>query len=370
MRVLEVVGAPSCQTGSFERHLLALASVGATRGLEVGLCYPERLVPGTAFATAVQQAGIEVWDHPTCHKVDLGFLGWLVRLVRRERIDLLHAHFEPGSHLAVIAGRVTHRPVILTRHYLAANRPMSAHSALTAVVGRLTHRVVAVSEPVRRSLVRFGVPPSRTVTLPLGVDRNVFAPPGPAVREAARRRLGIGPDVTVVLATSHHRPGKGLDVLVEAAARAHNVLLLLAGGGPLSDTLRVQADRLGAPVLFTGQVDDVTGLLAAADIFCFPTVDYPDGLPMAVAEAMSCGLPVVTSPVPAVVDLLGEHDPAGVIVPAGDPVCLAAALDRLADDPVWRARLGRAGVTRSETLDLQRCASEMISLYANVGARG
>jgi len=364
VKVLHVVGAPSGQTGSFERHLLEVVRQGRLRGMETQLCYPSAL-PETSYRAELEAAGVRVWHLSARGRLDLRFLRAVTRLVRRERIDVVHGHFEPGSHLGAAAGRLARRPVVLTRHYLAPNARRSAHGVSTWAAGRLAKRFIAVSEPVRDSLLRFAVPEAVTVTLPLGVDLDVFHP-RPELRAAERARLGLDDATTCVVATSHHRPGKGVEVLIEAVAGVPGLVLLLAGEGELTPRLRLLAATSGADVRFLGRVDDVAALLSAADVFCLPTVDYPEGLPMAVVEAMAMGVPVVATPVPALLPLLTGTTEAGLVVPAGDPSSLAGALRRLGSDPSLRDRLGRGGLERSLDLDVRLMAEAVLDVYASV----
>jgi glycosyltransferase involved in cell wall biosynthesis len=148
---------------------------------------------------------------------------------------------------------------------------------------------------------------------------------------------------------------KGVDTLIRALADAgtrHRLdwRLTIAGDGPQRDELRQLARSLdcGARIEWLGAVDNtrVPALLAAADVFALPCrVDRNgdrDGIPVAMIEAMACGVPVVAGDLPAIRELI-RHDDTGLLVDGADAAQTADALGRLASSPTDRRRLGDAG---------------------------
>jgi glycosyltransferase involved in cell wall biosynthesis len=119
--------------------------------------------------------------------------------------------------------------------------------------------------------------------------------------------------------------------------------------GRYLQSLRESAERLGIAdrVRFLGQRSDVAALLGAADVFCQPNL-APEPFGISFIEAMSAGLPVVTSAAGGALEIIDAS--CGLLVPAGDARALAAALERLMQDPAERERLGRAGTRRAAEL--------------------
>lgn len=189
--------------------------------------------------------------------------------------------------------------------------------------------------------------PSATLhCLPHGIDlARLTAPP------AVRRPPAEAPVELVTIARAVEK--KGLDVMLDALALLPAGTAWRwrhAGSGPLLPKLKAKAERLGIAenIEWLGSLafDDVLAALRRADIFCFaPKIAADgdrDGIPNVVAEAMSQGLPVVSTRAGAV-DELVEDGCTGLLVPPGDPPALAAAITALIDDPARRAAMGRSG---------------------------
>ena len=167
---------------------------------------------------------------------------------------------------------------------------------------------------------------------------------------------------------------KGFASLVEAAARAPGVHVLLAGEGDLRDDLERRARELGAPVTFVGTIDrgDMARVLTAADVMAVPSVvdraGNVDGLPNALLEGLASGRAVVATAVAGITDVV-EDGVNGLLVPPGDVPALAAALRRLAAEPETRQRLGREARRRAESrLSWRSAAQAFEESYAQASA--
>ncbi len=218
------------------------------------------------------------------------------------RADLVHAHglVFPGSPLAALFARLRGRHCVCTDHGgLLRYRSRLATAALRLLfetVGRLTARccnkLIAYNRDVERLLVRLGGEPKKVQFLPNPVDGERFRPPDAAARAAARRALGWD-ERPRVLCVSRLLPHKGLDVLL--AARDPSFELVFCGPG--EDDVRQRLRAAGAECLEPRPHEDVLQLYHAADVFALPS--HNEGFPVVVQEALACGLPVVTSDLPA-----------------------------------------------------------------------
>lgn len=201
-----------------------------------------------------------------------------------------------------------------------------------------------------------------------GLDRRLFAPPA----SFGSRRDGADPaDPVRLLSVGRLLPKKGFDVLLQALARlAGHHRLTLVGYGPAEAELRALATRLGLDgrVRFAGQLDHpaVRDLYRASDLFVLAPRVAPDGdrdgLPNVVVEALSQGLPVVTTRVAALAEIV-EDGVNGRLVPPEDPDALAAALRALAADPEARRWLGEAALRRLQHgWDLEAGVERLVAL--------
>lgn len=178
-----------------------------------------------------------------------------------------------------------------------------------------------------------------------GLDPTRFAAPPEAAHDTA-----------VILCVARAVEKKGLDVLLDALARLPAGLdwrFEHIGGGSLTDALRARAERLGIAgrVRWLGAQaqSEVIAAYRRAAVFCLPARvagdGDRDGLPNVLMEAMSQELPVVSTPISGIPEIV-EHEVSGLLAPSGDAEALAAALQRLLGDADLRQRLGQAGRRR------------------------
>jgi glycosyltransferase involved in cell wall biosynthesis len=227
-------------------------------------------------------------------------------------------------------------------------------------------RLIAVSEGLRRSYCRIGVPEERFATVPNGV-----APLSDRIgRDAARAALGLDPRQPVVLTVGRLTHMKGQWHLVDAVRglldRFPDLAVVLVGHGPLRETLEKRAAGLGVggAVRFTGHRTDARRLLAAADVFVLPS--RHEGMPLVALEAMEAGLPVVATRVIGTEEVV-EDGVTGALVRPGDPAALGTALGRLLTDPALRRRQGDAGRRRYlACFTRERMARDTAAVYESV----
>jgi glycosyltransferase involved in cell wall biosynthesis len=233
--------------------------------------------------------------------------------------------------------------------------------------------VACISDFCRSQLLKLVEPEywDKLTVVHCGLDaREVRAlPPRPAPSAAASAGTPLR-----LLFVGRLVPEKGVLVLLWALAalreRGVDVTAVLVGDGPYRDELEREARRLGVAgrLTFTGAL---TGAAIApqyrdADVFCLPS--FAEGLPVVLMEAMANELPVVTSRLAGIAELV-DHDENGLLVaPARDDV-IGQALERLAADPALRARWGRAGRERVlRDFDVGRSAAQLQELFTSRGA--
>jgi glycosyltransferase involved in cell wall biosynthesis len=240
----------------------------------------------------------------------------------------------------------------------------------------LTAHVHANSEAVKAAAIRdLKLAPDKITVILHARDADRLGQPTPERRERARARLGLRDDQYVLVNIGRQDYQKGQRYLLEALAsvvRDHpNIVLLVAGraGDVSADLLHlVHEMNLERHVLLLGHRDDVPDVLAASDLFVFPSL-Y-EGLPGAVIEAMALGLPIVASDIEPVRELV-EDGRNALLVSAGAPDELAAAIERMLADPHVACCFGRRGrFIFEERFTLGASVAREVELYYNVVASG
>ncbi len=284
----------------------------------------------------------------------------LVRLIRLERPDLVHAHMPISGLLARLAARLCGVPVVAyTCHGYLFNQPGScARRALALGLewfgGRITHRYFTVSIEEARDARRLHLH-RNPVAVGNGRDPAVFRP-DEAARTTIRRDLGVLDHRVVVIAVSRMVRHKGYPELLAAMRAVPDAELWVVGERLASDhgeslepafADAARPEALGARLRRLGYRTDIAALLAAADIFVLPS--HFEGLPMSVIEAMLTGLPVVATDIsgPREQVVAGET---GLLVPPATVQPLADALRQLAGNADLRRSMGAAARARAIVL--------------------
>jgi len=266
----------------------------------------------------------------------------LAAWLRREEIDLLHAHMYRaevvGTRAAVAAGT----PVIVATVHSSRVRPAADVRALASLTPSMD-RLIVPSGAIERKVRAEGRGAARFAIIPNGVDLSRFATP---TRCAFRREFRIPPDAPLVGVVARLESEKGHRYLVEAwpavLAGVPDAWLAVVGEGSELEALRRRARALGVAgrVLFTGRRDDVSALTADLTVAVLPSLREAQGI--SIMEAMARGVPVVATAVGGIPEVITSGVD-GLLVPPADPAALVGAIIGLLGDPGLRQRLGHAG---------------------------
>jgi glycosyltransferase involved in cell wall biosynthesis len=275
----------------------------------------------------------------------------LARLLRQERVALVHAHqYTPFFYAAAARWLGRRVPVLFTEHGRhSPDFPRRKRILANRLLLGRRDRVVGVGEAVRQALVaNEGIPAGRVEMVHNGIDTETYARPH-ADRARLRSELGLGADDLVLIQVARldylKDHGTAVRTLKQVVAARADARLLLVGDGPERPRIEEEVRRLalGDHVRLLGQRGDVPRLLGAADVFLLTSVS---GIPLTVIEAMSAGLPVVATRVGGVAEVVVEGR-TGSLAPAGDDAGLAHHVLRLAALPGLRRQMGEEGRRRA-----------------------
>lgn len=306
------------------------------------------------------------------------FLAQLValrRALREFRPDVLHVHWIiPQGVVALLGGRRVPQLVTTLGGDLYALNAAPLR-ALKARIVRRAGAVTVMNADMRDRVIALGAAPARVQVIPMGAD----LPPVPASAPAGADEVAApvpGVATTRLMFVGRLVEKKGLSYLIDAVRRAPagSLDLEVVGDGPLRTALETEAS--GLPVVFIGQ-QGRTELFAAyrrADVVVFPSVASTsgdqDGLPVALLEAMRAGRAIIATDLPGLNEVVLD-DVTGLVVPDRDAAALLRAIQRLADDPDLRARLGAAAATHAEQFSIEAIGSRYRTLLHDVlGAAG
>jgi glycosyltransferase involved in cell wall biosynthesis len=283
----------------------------------------------------------------------------LWRCFRRLRVDVVHTHNAAPLVYAAPAARLAGaKTIVHTKH--GDFRYPKRTLRLARLASRVVHHFVAVS-PETADAARRNERPTRVVVIENGIPLDVFGSPPAGARESVRAELGIPRDAEVIGSVGRLVPEKDFALLVRATVPilGEKMRLVLVGEGPArSDIESAIPDHARRFVVLTGARRDVPSVLAAFDVFA--SSSRTEGLPLAIPEAMSAGLPVVATAVGGVPGIVPPE--AGRLVPHGDEAALRAAIREMLADAPERGRRARDYATLRFGED--RMMNAYLALYA------
>jgi glycosyltransferase involved in cell wall biosynthesis len=264
-------------------------------------------------ADALRAEGVPVHRVAAACDRDPGAILRLRRLIRAGRYDVVHTHLFRASVQGRIAARLAGvRHVVATEHHrgdeiLEGRRVSPGLRGLYLAAEQLGQVTIAGSDAIAARLRSWGVPDDRVTVIPRAIDAAEFRF-DQELREAARARLGIGPDVPLVGGVGRLEPGKRFDLLIRAIAEVPGACLLLVGDGPARPALERLAviEGVADRVLFAGAVPHTREMLCAMDVFASPGTRT---FGLAAVEAVAAGLPAVYATCPPLEERIAARAP-------------------------------------------------------------
>lgn len=377
-RVLHLIN--SLAQGGAERSLVELLPRLRERSIESHVAVLRRTED--SFEDEVRQLGVPLIDLRSPGRLTAPFR--VRQTLRRVRPSLLHTTLFDADLIGRLGAVLTAVPVVSSQVNMAYSVPRGDDPnvsqwklALVRWLDGITARHLAaahhaVSGPVwRMAVTELGVPPESVTVIPRGRDRARLGIPSLERRRRVRHSLGIAPSTPVVVNVGRQEYQKDQETLLRAQRilldRGLQTSVLLVGrAGNASESLREVAGRneLQESVRFMGYRSDVTDLVAASDVFAFPS--RFEGLPGSVLEAMALDVPVVASDIPPNRDVL-DGGRNGLLVPVADAEALADAIqDTLEGGDEVARRVAAARAAFEGVYDLDRVADDMGAWFRSV----
>ncbi len=269
-------------------------------------------------------------------------------LLHHEKFDVIETFTHDSNMLALPLAWAARIPVRIATHHgiVAGISPRREKLHAWMINHDIAQCIVAVSAKTRQKLLKEGIWSERIIVIPNGI--------APAQIEGvnkleARKEAGVGPDDPFLLAVGRLVYSKAHEILIASMPavlkKFPNAKAGICGDGILRSTLEEQIRALGLSdsVKLLGHSDHVAKFLGSADVFVMPSLW--EGLPIALLEAMSAGLPIVATRVEGVEEVVTEGEQ-GLLVPIEDTTALAEAIIKLLDNPRLRRKLGAASKAR------------------------
>lgn len=307
---------------------------------------------------------------------DLSALIKLMILMIKFRPDIVHTHTAKAGTLGRIAAVLTFRKKIVhTFHghifdgYFSKTKT-EFFTVIERILGKFTDKIISVSGKQRKDFVDLKIGGyDKIINIPLGLELDDFAE-SKKYRTAMRKKYGIADDKIVISIIARIVPIKNHILLVEAAdllkKQFGNFKVIVVGDGYLKQELNdlILKRDLTEYFEFAGFSNELEKYYGMSDIVALTSLN--EGLPTVIIEAMAAGIPVVSTDVGGVSDLIKDND-TGLLVESGNPERLAEKLYLLCSNPDLRNRLGSSG--RNYVLNkytIKNLISNFEELYQNL----
>lgn len=289
-------------------------------------------------------------------------------IIERESPQVIHTH---ASLSARLAAKISHVPVVNTRHCLEMQKHGIKRAVYRRVNNFLSDRVIAVSRAVYKNLLEDGIPEEKLRLVYNGVEPVRIFSEG----ERERARLAFGTEGCVAVGIfARLESVKNHRLFLLAAQAVYEVndrfRFFIVGGGSLEEELKREAARLGIAdvVTFTGYVDDITELMNVIDINVL-TSDF-EAMSISLAEGMTAGKPCITTDAGGTREVV-ENGKSGLVIKPGDTVALASAILTLASEPGRMRTFGEYGkAVATEKFSPVLMCEKLTGIYTEIAKGG
>ena len=294
--------------------------------------------------------------------------GLILEIMRRRRsVDIIHAHSHLffSTNVCAFARLLHSAPLIITNHGLiSASAPAWLNTLYKHTFSRATFHIadhiICYTDIEKKNIEKLGIDPKKISVIHNGVDTSLFTP-GASEKTTCRKQI---------LWVGRYVPGKGVGYLIEAFSRVREKIpgahLVLVGEGPEKSAIEdmIKNLYLQSSVTLIDYLDnaELPGIYKNSDLFVLPSL--MEGVPRTILEAMACGVPVVTTDLPHLVNII---DGAGLVVPPKDPALLSDAILTILEDVPLAETMSQRGRNKIELeYSWENTVGKTLALYEAV----
>lgn len=296
----------------------------------------------TPMSTRAKEYGIPTVELPMGKKTFKGLFA-IRHWIANNDFDIINTHSSSDSWMVALGMRLTlkRKPLVRTRHVSA---PVSNNRATRWLYQKASNHIVTTGEKLRETLIRDNnIAPDKVTSVPTGIDCDAFVPAKD--KTAVRQQLGLPTNKIIIGIVATLRSWKGHQYLIDAFAQLDkpDTHLLIVGNGPQWDNIHQQIDRLNISdkVTLCGEQKDVIPWLQSMDIFVLPSYAN-EGVPQGLMQAMACGLPVISTDVGSITEIV-KHGDTGFIVNQKSQASILDAIQFLLDHDDEKSRVAQQG---------------------------
>lgn len=305
----------------------------------------------------------------TCKgQFDLKLVSLIRRYIKNNKVDIIHCHGYKSNFYGLLSAK-NKLPLVTTNHnWLTHHWKLKVYCFLDGLWMRYFDRIVAVSDGIKRDMLRYKIPEKKIMVIDNGIDVGRFN--RKIATEDIKKEFGINGNIKVIGTIGSLKFEKGhvylLRVAREVIKSFKDVKFFIVGDGPLRKQLEDEAKNLGIEknIIFTGLRNDVPELLSIMDIFVLPSIK--EGLPMVLLEAMASKKPVVATKVGAIPKIINDNK-SGILVEPQDIIGLKDVIINLIKDSGKAERLALEGYEKvKKDFSSERMCRKYLNLYSEL----
>ena len=330
---------------------------------------------GGIFEHELKQLGIKNYPVDMSRRISLKPIRQIKKIIRNNKIDLLHSQGARADFFARIAGRLAGVPHI----FCTIAMPVEGfdvgllHKKIYRFMDQLTERYVerfiVVSDSLKQTLVKGrGIPAHQVVRIYNGIELSQYHPN--VEYGNLRSEWGIPQEIPLIGAIGRMVWQKGFEYLIECVpeiVRAYpNAKILIVGDGPLKDKLKVKSEKLKVAdkIIFAGFRSDIKEILSAIDVLVIPSL--LEGFPMITLEVMAMAKPIVATNIDGITEQITDGVD-GILVPPKNPSVLAKAVIRVLNDKETARTMGLSARKKVEQeFSVEKMVAETEKVYMSL----